>query len=99
MKTLWVLFLMLVAGASTAADKKPDVEVLEATAHRGETKISIEGRIRNTSDKSIKKLTLVFHFMAPGKQVITSQKGQIDEELFEKGQEAAFHMELNGPPR
>jgi hypothetical protein len=42
---------------------------------------------------------LLFNFMAPGKQVITTHKGEIDEELLGKGQEASFHMELNDPPR
>ena len=37
--------------------------------------------------------------MAPGKQVITTQKIQIDEELLEPGQVVPFHVELNAPPR
>src|SRR5258705_10616078 len=79
--------------------KPPDIEILEASAHRGEVTILIDGRIRNSGEKAIKELTLLFHFMAPGKQVVTTQKGKIEEPILGPGEEAAFHMELNGPPR
>jgi hypothetical protein len=101
-KTLQVILVVSLALVSTAAERKkkpPDVEVVEASAHRGEVKVSVDGRIRNSGEKSIKQLMLLFDFMAPGKQVITTQKGPIDEELLEPGKEAAFHMELNAPPR
>jgi len=100
---LWVVLILALATGSPAADKKPpkppDIEVLSASAHRGERKVSLEGRVRNTGEKPIKKLTLLFNFMAPGKQVITTQKGEVDEELLGRGEEASFHMELNDPPR
>ena len=102
MKTLQVILALALAVTSTAADRKkkaPDVEVLEASAHRGESKISIDGRVRNSGEKPIKQLTLLFDFMAPGRQVVTTQKAAIDEERLEPGKEAAFHMELNDPPR
>jgi hypothetical protein len=89
-------------GALTAADKKPkapDIEIVQAAAHRGESTISIEGRVRNTGEKPITRLVLSFTFLAPGKQPVTTQKAAIDEELLEKGQEASFRMELNAPPR
>ena len=102
MKTLQIILVLALALTSTAAEKKkkpPDVEIMEVSAHRGESKISLDGRLRNPSEKSIKALMLLFDFMAPGKQVITTQKAPIDEELLEPGKEAAFHMELNDPPR
>ena len=102
MKTLQVILVLALAVVSTAAERKkkpPDVEVVEASAHRGEIKVSVDGRIRNSGEKPIKQLMLVFDFMAPGRQVITTQKAPIDEELLEPGKEAVFHMELNAPPR
>lgn len=98
-KPLWVVLILALAGASIAADKKTDIEVLEASAHRGESRISLEGRIRNSGEKPIKEVILYFHFMAPGRQVITTQKSPIDEELLEPGQESSFRVELNAPPR
>ena len=101
-KRLWVILILGLAGLSIAAEKKPkppDVDVLEASAHRSDTTISVEGRVRNTGEKPITQLILSFTFLAPGKQPLTTQKAQIDEELLEKGQEASFHMELKAPPR
>jgi hypothetical protein len=101
-KTLRVILALSLVVASVAADKKkkpPDLEVLEASAHRGEIKVSVDGRVRNTGEKPIKELTLLFDFQAPGKQVVATEKGAIDEEVLQPGQEAAFHMEANTPPR
>ena len=103
MKTLRVILaLAILVAASVAADKKkkpPDVEVLEASAHRGEVKISVDGRIRNSGEKALRELTLFFDFQAPGNQVVATHKGAIDEDTLEPGQEASFHMEANAPPR
>jgi hypothetical protein len=101
-KTLQVILIVALAAAPTTAEKKkkpPDVRVLDASARHDGSKISVDGRLRNSGDKPIKQLMLLFDFMAPGKLVITTQKGPIDEELLEPGKEAAFHMELNSPPR
>jgi hypothetical protein len=101
-KTLQVILILTLALTSSAAEKKkkpPEIQVMEASAHRGESKVSLDGRLRNTGEKPIKALMLLFDFMAPGRQVITTQKAPIDEELLEPGKDAAFHMELNDPPR
>lgn len=101
MKTLRVILALTLALTSVAAEKKkkpPDLEVLEATAHRGESKVAVDGRVRNSGEKPIKALTLLFDFQAPGKQVVATEKGAIDEEVLQPGQEAAFHMEANAPP-
>src|SRR5258706_11401484 len=71
-KPFWIILVVIFVSALSGAEKKPkppDIQVLEASAHRGETRISLDGRIRNSSEKPIKQLTIVFHFMAPGKQV------------------------------
>jgi hypothetical protein len=101
-KLLQIILVLALALTSTAADKKkkpPDVQIVEASARRDESRVSLEGRLRNTGEKPIKALMLLFDFMAPGRQVITTQKAPIDEELLERGKEAVFHMELNAPPR
>jgi hypothetical protein len=100
-KTLQVILVLSLVVASVAADKKkkpPDLEILEASAHRGETQVSVDGRVRNSGEKPIKELTLLFDFRDPDKQVVATEKGAIDEEVLQPGQEAAFHMEANAPP-
>ncbi len=96
---LLVLALSVLGAEKKKAPKPPDVEVLEATAHRTEGRISLEGRVRNSGLKPIQGLVLVFDFMAPGRQVITTQKGGVDEEVLDVNGEASFHMQLNEPPR
>jgi hypothetical protein len=102
-KTLRVILaLSLLVIASVAAEKKkkpPEIEVLEASAHRGEIKVTVDGLVRNNSEKPIKELTLLFDFQASGNQVVATAKGSIDEAVLEPGQQAAFHMEANTPPR
>jgi hypothetical protein len=100
-KTLRVILALTLVVTSVAAQKKkkpPDLEVLEASAHRGESKVSVDGRVRNSGEKPIKELILLFDFQSPEKQVVATEKGAIDEEVLLPGQEAAFHMEANAPP-
>ncbi|MBI1788449.1 MAG: hypothetical protein HYR60_12980 [Acidobacteria bacterium] len=102
---LAVFAVLLLAVTLPAADKKrkapkpPDIEVLECTAQRASGKVSVDGRVRNTSVKVIRGLILVFDFMADGRAVITTQKGAVDEEALQPGQEAPFRMELVDPVR
>jgi hypothetical protein len=101
-KTLRGILVLALALSLIGAEKKhkpPDVEILQASARRGETNVALDGRVRNTSLKPIKELTLVFDFLDRDSLVLTSEKGQIDEEELEPGKEAAFHMEVTDPPR
>lgn len=103
MKQLWgVVLAVALAFSLRAADKKkkpPDLQVLEASARRGDGKIAVDGRVRNTSEKPMKVLILLFDFLAPGKLVITTQKAPVEEELLAPGKEAVFRVELKDPVR
>lgn len=102
MKTLRVVLVLALAVIPVAAQKKrkpPDLEIVEAIARRTEDKVSVDGRVRNSGEKTIKELTLLFNFFAPGKEAIATEKGSIGEEVLEPGKESAFHMETNAPPR
>ncbi len=85
-----------------AADKKKksvDVEIVESIAHRTNGQITIDGKVRNAGDKPIKGLILLFDFLAPGKAVVTTQRGGIDEEVLAPGKEATFRVALQDPVR
>ena len=58
----------------------------------------MDGRVRNSGEKPIKELILLFDFQSPEKQVVATERGAIDEEILQPGEEAAFHMEANAPP-
>jgi hypothetical protein len=102
MKTLRAILVVALIVIPSAAQKKhrpPDVEVLEATGRRSEDTVSVDGRVRNTGEKPIKELTLLFNFFSPDKEAIATERGEIDEVVLEPGKEASFHMEANAPPR
>jgi len=102
---VFVIFLTVsfcVSGADVQKrkkDKPPDIEVLEARGRRVENNIRIDGRVRNAGDKLIQGLVLQFDFMDSDHNLLTSQKSAIEDESLDSGKEAAFHVELNAPPR
>jgi hypothetical protein len=101
MKNALVL-LAILSVALVGADKKkkpPDLTIIEATARRNADIIALDGRVRNTGEKPIRGLILLFDFMAPGKQVISTEKGPVEDEAIQPGQESSFHLETNAPPR
>ncbi len=79
--------------------KPPDLQLLSVTARRSEASVKLDGRIRNSGQKPLQGLILVFDFLAPGEAVITTQKGPIDEEVLAPGQESVFRFECNDPVR
>lgn len=79
--------------------KPPDVEVAASSARRNEGRIGLDGRVRNSGEKPIASLTLVFDFLDSDGVLLTSQKSAIEEEVLEPGKEAGFHFELDAPPR
>ncbi|MBI2681289.1 MAG: hypothetical protein HYX25_09830 [Candidatus Solibacter usitatus] len=93
-----VVLSLCTAGAFQKA-KTGDIDILEVTAQRGDDMIEIDGRVRNTSDKTIRGLTLSFDFTAPDGSVMTTQTAPVDEENLAAGKEAPFHMKLSNPAR
>ena len=89
--TIALLFLALFAAA---AQKKPDVQILETKAVREVTRITVDGKVRVTGEKPLHGLVIVFDFRSPEKEVVTSQKAVIDEDTLETGREGVFHSEM-----
>ena len=81
------------------APKPPEVEILESKARREEGKVTLDGRVRNAGSKAIRGLVVIFHFMAPGKAVMTTQKTEIEEPVLNPGQEGVFRAVLIDPVR
>ena len=98
------LILVLVAGVLcvSAAEKKkklPDLEVLELKVHRVEGKLTVDGRVRNSGEKTLVGVIVIFDFLATGKAVMTTQKTALDEETLPPGQEAVFQVQMVDPVR
>lgn len=92
------VFSLCVASGYQRA-KTGDIDIVEVTAHRGDDMIEIDGRLRNTSEKTIHGLVLSFDFTASDGSVMTTQQAPVDEANLAAGSEAPFHMQLNNPPR
>jgi hypothetical protein len=95
------LFAVLAFGQKKGKEAKPpEVELLEATAHRQEGNVIVDARVKNVGDKPIKVLRLLIDFVAPDhKQVITTKRGRIEAEMLDPGEEADFHAQIEDPSR
>ena len=97
-----VVITIILALALSGADKKkkpPDVTVMEVAGRRDAGKITLDGKVRNTSDKAINGLLVVFDFLSSDRVILTTQKGPVEDEVVEPGQESSFHLICEQPPR
>lgn len=94
--------------AVSAGDKKkdtqkepPTVEIVEIAVVRPaeEHLITIDGRVRNVGRKPIHRLTLLFEALAPEGEIVSRQRGAIDEAVLDPDQESEFHWQMREHPR
>jgi len=89
------LAVCLLLGARAQKQKKPpDVQIVETKAVRDTTKITVDGRVKATSEKPLRGLVIVFDFRSPEKEVVTSQKTVIQEDTMASGNDGVFHAEM-----
>jgi hypothetical protein len=70
------------------------IEVKEAKAERQERGIILDGRVKNTGQRALYRLTLVFDLIDSEQKVISSRKGPIEEDVLEPGEEASFQFHV-----
>jgi len=89
------LSLALLATAAAQKQRKPpDVRIVETKAVREGPRITVDGKVRVTSEKQLRGLVIVFDFRSPEKEVVTSQKTVVDEGALETGREGVYHAEM-----
>ncbi len=93
MRLLVVAAAILSLGAFGVAQKKPELQVLEAKARRDDGKILVDSSVRVTSEKPLHGLVIVFDLMAPENNVVGSQKAVLDDGVVERGQERVCRSE------
>lgn len=91
--------LMLCVSAADKKKKPPDVTVIECKSRRGDGKITFDGKVRNTGERTIHGLVLLFDFLSSDKELLTTLKGPVEEDVMETGAESNFHLESDEPPR
>lgn len=95
MKFLAIGLVLVSLGASAPQKtKKADVQVVETKARREEGKITVDGKVKVTGEKPLHGLVVVFDFRSPEKEVVTTQKTTVDEDLLETGREGSYHVEM-----
>lgn len=94
------LLVMAAGGAQRKAAKTPQLEVVELVAKRTtEGTVELDGRIRNCGEKTLQNVVLRFKVLAPGQEVLTTQKGTVSPEVLDPGEEAEFHWRMREPAR
>ena len=91
---LLTVFATFATHAQQKTKKPADVRILETRAIREATRITVDGKIRVTAEKSLHGLVIVFDFRSPEKEVVTTQKAVIDEDTLETGREGVYHSEM-----
>jgi hypothetical protein len=97
------VFALLAPGAGKRKPKDPSllkIEVIEVACRRTpDGRVEMDGRIRNSGQRDIENLIVIFHFRAPSDEVITTQRGKIDALVLEPGEEAEFHWQMRDHAR
>jgi hypothetical protein len=95
-------FLLLLTGAPFAyAQKKKqelkeaEIEVIEPAVRREEGRITVDGKLKNTGEKPARKLTVFYEILDSDRNVLTRQKGGIDEQELEPDQETEIHAQMH----
>lgn len=91
--------LSAVTVASAAAAKKsqakgPELQLLDHSAKVADGNLELDGHVKNLAERPIRKLTVVYEVLDSDKNVLTRQKGSIDEEELAPGAEAAFSAQI-----
>ena len=94
-----VIFALCISAPAQRRKKPPDLAVIETKVERSEGRIMADGRVRNTGEKPISALTVVFDFLSPEGEVVNSLKAAIDEDVLLPGQEGGFRAETKEFPR
>jgi hypothetical protein len=89
-----LLCALFSAGAQQKGKKPADARLLEAKVVREIGRITVDGKVRVTGEKPLHGLVIYFDFRSPEKEVVTTQKAVITEELVEAGYEGVFHSEM-----
>lgn len=98
--------LFLSAGIAAAQKKKrkkaddpPELEVLTFAARRRSGVLEFDGRVRNCGERPLEKLVLIFYVVSPDGKVVTTQKGQVDSQFLEPGEEYGFEWQARDHAR
>jgi hypothetical protein len=98
--------LILAAGLTVPAlaqerrkPKPAEITILSFRAVRSGEQIHIDGRLKNTGEQPARGVLLVFFFQGTQKEPLATLRGEPEPSMLEAGEEAAFSLEVDAPPR
>jgi uncharacterized protein (DUF58 family) len=93
--------MLAAAGKKARRRSRTWIEMVELTIRRvpEDGTVSVEGRVRNSGERPIRGLYVVFHVLAPGGEEVARQRGNVEDDPFEPGQEYEFHWQMKDPVR
>lgn len=95
----------LVLGSTAMAaerKKKPkpaEISFVDVMSRREGELITVDGKVKNTGERPADGVILKFDFLDTSKVPLTTQKGAIDDESLEPGEECEFRFQVDAPPR
>ncbi|MCC7153484.1 MAG: hypothetical protein IT161_02855 [Bryobacterales bacterium] len=97
--TLVMSCSLFLCAAQEKRKSKVEVAVVEMKVQRLESRVAIEGKVRNDGEQTIKGLLLVIYFDGPDGEPITTLKGPIESPVLEPDEESDFRLEAAAPAR
>jgi hypothetical protein len=97
---LLALGSLLFAQARKGKSPRPaEVAVVELRVQREPGHVTLDGRVKNTSEKPLKGLIVIFEFLASRGEPLTRQQTQVVDGMMESGEEGSFHVQTVDPVR
>ncbi len=92
----------LLAAAAGEGSSQPaqQLEISGFAARRTSDRvIEIDGVVRNTGGQAVTRVKLVFYLLSPGGDVVSTQRGAIQPETLEPGDDASFTWQTHDVAR
>jgi hypothetical protein len=95
---LIIAFALLPGVFGDKKPKMPEVSVIQFAANRSDDLILVDGKFKNVGEKPIRRMIYIIDFLATdGKQVLTTQRAEIEDEVLEPDTEAEVHGQVRSP--
>jgi len=77
----------------------PAITILEITVQRTRGLITVDGRLRSLAARPLQGLHLLLEFLASDNMVITRQRGAVEPDPLEPGEETEFRWQMRDHAR
>jgi len=92
--------LLATSAGKGSSQPAQQLEISEFAARRTSSRvIEIDGIVRNTGGQAVTRARLVFYLLSPGGDVVSTQRGAIQPETLEPGDDASFTWQTHDVAR